>query len=224
MSVRTYKMSRVEELYHHYIYDILRQQGYPKYAELFLNFDLMLDTRVDKIAWTKPGKALIGINPTVDGQQAGLLIRHELLHNFLDHRARLIEHLRKRHAELGDLDDMGIDELNKYLDREANTKKVHTPYNIAGDFEISNLGYTEEDKEIVRNIKLNGRLVSGLVTEDSYPDWTNLSLEEMYDKLQEVANRDEEKAKEDAKDGGVVIGSFINEKSFHGIDGRTYGA
>lgn len=34
------------------------------------------------------------------------------------------------------------------------------------DDEISNKKYTDEDKEIVRNMWLNGRLIGGLVTED----------------------------------------------------------
>ena len=51
------------------------------------------------------------------------------------------------------------------------------------DDEISNKKYTDEDKETVRNMWLNGRLIGGLVTEDHRDGWKNLSIEEMYDKV-----------------------------------------
>ena len=43
--------------------------------------------------------------------------------------------------------------------------------------------YTEEDKIIVRNMTLNGRVIGGLVTEDHRPSWINMSIEEMYDQI-----------------------------------------
>ena len=55
--------------------------------------------------------------------------------------------------------------------------------NIIADDEISNTRYTAEDKEIVRNMFLNGRLIGGLVTEDHRSSWLNLPIELMYDEI-----------------------------------------
>ena len=41
--------------------------------------------------------------------------------------------------------------------------------NYAGDFDISNLGYDDEDKAIARNMRINGQVISGLITEDNKP-------------------------------------------------------
>ena len=58
-------------------------------------------------------------------------------------------------------------------------------FNLAGDFEISNRGYTDEDKQTVRHLIINGNMVSGFVTEDDHPDWFDWSIEDMYDALRE---------------------------------------
>ena len=68
--------------------------------------------------------------------------------------------------------------------------------NIAADYEISNRGYTSDDKANVRSIKLNGKLLSGLVTEDHYPEWKGLSFEEMYEKLLKEQQTNEEALKD----------------------------
>lgn len=80
---------------------------------------------------------------------------------------------------------------------ENRTPEMMETSNIAGDYEISNRGYTDADKATVRAIMLNGQILQGLVTEDQHPDWVNLSLEEMYDKLTEKKKADEEKFKQD---------------------------
>jgi hypothetical protein len=59
---------------------------------------------------------------------------------------------------------------------------LHTLLNIIEDFEISNKRYTSEDKKIVQNMQLNGRIIGGLVTED-HRNWDTMSLEQMYEEL-----------------------------------------
>jgi hypothetical protein len=56
-------------------------------------------------------------------------------------------------------------------------------HNIIADDEISNRKYSAEDKIIVRNMTLNGRVIGGLVTEDHRKDWISMTIEEMYDNL-----------------------------------------
>ena len=79
------------------------------------------------------------------------------------------------------------------MERHLNGKPGnHTQANIAGDYEISNRGYTEQDKRIARSIMLNGKVLSGLVTEDQHPDWVDLSFEEMYDRLASDMSQEEQ--------------------------------
>ena len=131
---------------------------------------------------------------------------------FLQHEKRLLAQLAKEH-ELNpdDLDDMSVDELKQ----ELYSNKL---FNIAGDYEISNRGYTEKDKETVRNILINGRTVSGLVTEDDHPEWVNMSIEEMYDELRKETQRDKNQAEET-----VVLGALQDEQTFVDINGVVYG-
>ena len=72
--------------------------------------------------------------------------------------------------------------------------------NIAGDYEISNRGYTSRDKLNVRNIRINGQKLSGLVTEIDHPDWVGLTAEEMYDRLIQEMNKNKQDIKNDLQD------------------------
>ena len=111
--------------------------------------------------------------------------------------------------ELDDLDDLSIQELKRTL----YSNKL---FNIAGDYEISNRGYTEKDKENIRAILLNGEIVRGLVTEDDHPDWVDLSIEEMYDKLQE--QQEEMQIGNDV----LVVGISSGDMEFKSFDGLIY--
>jgi hypothetical protein len=81
--------------------------------------------------------------------QLDVLLRHELAHNLLMHQIRMMEKLGP--------------ELTKHFFSSAS---LHDLLNIIEDLEISNTRYTAADKEIVRKMWLNGRLISGLVTDD----------------------------------------------------------
>lgn len=47
--------------------------------------------------------------------------------------------------------------------------------------------YTDSDKSIARAIRLGDKTLQGLVTEDQYPDWTEMSFEDMYRELAKQA-------------------------------------
>lgn len=96
--------------------------------------------------------------------QLNVLLRHELAHNLLMHQVRMM-------YKLG----------NETFEHQSLSEIISSLHNIIADDEISNRKYTEEDKTIVRNMVLNGRLISGLVTEDHRTGWLNMSIEEMYD-------------------------------------------
>ena len=99
--------------------------------------------------------------------QLNVIIRHELCHNLLMHQIRMIKYLKNTIPELNLRTSMSIHEL----------------LNIIEDFEISNKKYTAEDKDTVRHTWLNGKIISGLVTEDHRKSWEKMSLEEMYDAI-----------------------------------------
>lgn len=98
--------------------------------------------------------------------QLDVLLRHELAHNLLMHQVRLLQHLGE---------DLGK--------RFQTSPTIHQLLNIIEDWDISNTRYSAEDKKVVRNLWLNGRIVPGLVTELDKPGWETLSLEDMYEAL-----------------------------------------
>lgn len=207
-------MTKEEKFAKEWLRKKLSEEGYPTYAKLLSYFDLNLTNSSRVVAFLEPSKGRIVINRGLDEDQISVVIRHEILHNYLQHEDRL---LRKLANEAGvDYDtlssDMEMDELAKLKNELYKNKD----FNRAGDYEISNLGYTDKDKETVRQISLNGELLCGLVTEDDHPDWVDLSVEEMYDKLRK--QRDE-KAKEPPK----YFGYIVDPTTFASIDGVAYG-
>ena len=139
----------------------LRSEGYPTYARLFDLFDLNLTDNPDVVGYMLPGKAKIVLNENLSIDQVSTIVRHEILHEWLSHGARS-EKFNKEHPDL--LPD-------------------HDTSNIAADYEISNVGYTDKDKRAARAIILGDRTLQGLVTEDQYPGWEDKSFEEMYEEL-----------------------------------------
>ena len=139
----------------------LRSEGYPTYARLFDLFDLNLTDNPDVVGYMLPGKAKIVLNENLSIDQVSTIVRHEILHEWLSHGSRS-EKFDKEHPDL--LPD-------------------HDTSNIAADYEISNVGYTDKDKRAARAIILGDRTLQGLVTEDQYPGWEDKSFEEMYEEL-----------------------------------------
>ena len=112
-----------------------------------------------------PQKAAIVMNEKItDEPTVSMLVRHEILHEYLTHLERQIE-FEKNHPGL------------------KPPKSNNRLANIAADFEISNLGYTDADKMKVRNIMMGDKILSGLVTEDENPAWVNMTFEEMYEEI-----------------------------------------
>lgn len=197
---------------------LLKTNGYKTYSKLLEKFDVKLTSDPMAIAYMKPGQALIVINKGVDIDQASVLVRHEILHEYLKHEKRLLTHLAKSQGIDPDelTDDVSLKKLNDKLKRILYQDDT---FNYAADYEISNRGYTAKDKENVRNIQLNGRILSGLVTEDDHPEWVNLSVEEMYDKLIEERKKAQEEALK------TPINGFLQDDTtfVDPITGRVYG-
>lgn len=171
---------------------ILLGDGYKKYAQLLDGRDINTGEKIDDgfdinltdnpgvTAYIDMNNGRIVINKTFDADVVSVVIRHELLHYFLRHQKRLLDHVAKnRGLDPDKLDNMTQEELINYIYSSS------SPFNVVADFEISNVGYTDKDKDTIRHLILDGKTISGLVTEDHHEDWTELSLEEMWDKAME---------------------------------------
>ena len=190
MALKDNFMSRNEKIAKGELIKQLAIEGYKTYGELLSLFDVKIPEgdeikNFNHIGYMEPGKARITLNPTLDINQASFIVRHEILHEYLDHHHRLLRKLaNEANLDYDKLDDLSLNELKQKL-------YSNQLANFAGDLEIANKGYTDADKRIARSIKIVNQLtgeteiVSGLVTEDINPEWVNLSLEELYDKLRE---------------------------------------
>lgn len=200
--------------------DILYKQNFgDTYLPLLEKFEINLTNDPGVVAYIDIHKGVIVINSQLDIEQVSVVVRHEIMHYKLQHEKRLLAKLARdlKGVELEQLEDLTIKELQNILygDPEAT-------FNYAGDYEISNFAYEDilKDKDTVRNLTLNGIVVGGLVTEDDHPDWINLTIEELYDELQKQRKKDIEAIKNSPK---VCNGAFIDDSTFVGVDGRTYG-
>lgn len=203
-------MTKEEKAAKYYLSRLLASNGYPTYAKIFSEFDFNYTDNPSVIAFMEPNKGRIVMNRGLDAQQASVVVRHEILHQYLNHEKRLLDKVaRNRGLDPDDLDDITIEDLKKSL-------YSNQDFNIAADYEISNRGYTDKDKDDIRNIQINGRILSGLVTEDDHPDWVELSVEEMYDELEKERNKVKPENNE-------VLGKFIDETTFVSLDGTVYG-
>lgn len=194
-------MTREELAAKNQIIKILQKEQYGRYAKLMEKFFIELTSRPDIIGAVNLQNGVMILNRGLDESQISVVVRHEIMHQYLDHVNRLINHLAQKEGfDPEELTDMNFKELaHKLLSNKT--------FNIAGDYEISNKMYTEADKDMIRTMH-------ALVTEDDHPDWINLSVEEMYDKLEamrppKIMN---------------VFGVFEDPTTFTGIDGVTYGA
>ena len=194
--------------------EILAAEGFMTYARILrdpameireISEDEFQASGGGSIAYMEPGKGRIHIYPGLLYSQVSVLVRHEILHEYLRHEQRLIDHLGKKHKELADdISNLPVEELEEALKNELYSTKEHTGSysiaNIAGDYEISRY-YTAADKDTIRNIIINGRAVRGLIVEDDHPDWVGLSVEELYDKVLEEENKLKSEMPDPPKEG-----------------------
>ena len=198
-------MTRKEQLAKEQIIKVLQTTGYPTYASLLDLFHVNLTEDPNVVAYMEPGKGRIVLNSGLDINQVSTVVRHEILHEYLNHHKRLLNKLAKeRNLDPDKLDDLSIKELE-------NSLYSNKAFNIAGDYEISNRGYTDNDKRIARGIMLNGKRLKGLVTEDDHPDWVDLPLEDMYDLLRDEMKNDPQKGPGEPSDNQGDNGSDSGE-------------
>ena len=209
-------MTKEEKFAKQLIMTLLSEQGYPTYAKLLNEFDLNLTENPAVVAFMEPAKGRIVVNRGLEETQVSVIIRHEILHSYLKHELRLLQKLaRDRNIDYDSLADIELDELDKEL---KNILYSNDDFNIAADYEISNLGYTDADKDAVRQINLNGQILSGLVTEDEHPDWVDYSVEDMYQELSQLRKKEQNNI-----DDSVHFGQLIDRTTFIDLNGVVFG-
>lgn len=207
-------MTREERIAKNEILRILARSGYPTYASLLDEFEVNLTEDPGVVGYMEPNKGRIVLNRGLDLDQVSTIVRHEILHQYLEHEKRLLKNLSKnKNLNFDDLDDASIDDLKHEL-------YSNKDFNYAADYEISNRGYTDKDKDIIRNIKLNGQILNGLVTEDDHPEWVEMSVEEMYNELQKLRKKDSEIEPEEE----IIYGDFIDDTTFVDNDNEVLGS
>lgn len=209
-------MTREEKFAKQLIMRNLSEQGYPTYAKLLNEFDLNLTENPNVIAFMEPAKGRIVVNRGLEESQVSVVIRHEILHSYLKHEKRLLQKLA-RDSEL-DYDELINTGMQDVLDDLKNKLYSNDDFNIAADYEISNLAYTDVDKDTIRQININGQILSGLVTEDQHPDWVDYSVEDMYQELVNQRKRDENKL-----DDSMHLGQLKDKTTFIDLNGVVYG-
>ncbi len=161
---------------------LLINKGHRKYAERFWKFDFnIIDSKKhpDFTAAISFDEATVFISDGFLGtseaifNQLDVLLRHELAHNLMMHQIRLMHVFKRLHKN-------NPDEAYEHISYSAS---LHHILNIIEDFEISNKRYTDADKKIVKAMTLNGRVISGLITEEHRKNWANMPLEAMYNEL-----------------------------------------
>jgi hypothetical protein len=161
---------------------LLINKGHRKYAERFWKFDFnIIDSKKhpDFTAAISFDEATVFISDGFLGaseaifNQLDVLLRHELAHNLMMHQIRLMHVFKRLHKN-------NPDEAYEHIKYSAS---LHQIMNIIEDFEISNKRYTDADKKIVKAMTLNGRVISGLITEEHRTNWANMSLEAMYNEI-----------------------------------------
>lgn len=132
---------------------------------------------------TRPGYDMLGADAKVAAQDAifrqlNVLLRHELAHALLRHQIRMMHKIVEKYGETGH-------------SKIKMSMSIHDLLNCIEDFEISNRIYTAEDKQTVKNMWLNGKVIGGLVTDSDRPGWEKMTVEEMHDELvKEIAKAD----------------------------------
>lgn len=160
---------------------LLINRGHRKYAERFWKLDFnIIDSKKhpDFTAAISFDDATVFISDGFLGNGQGIfnqldvLLRHEMAHNLMMHQIRMMYVFKKLHAH-------DPDEAYELISYSGTLLDL---LNIIEDFEISNKRYSAADKQIVRNMMLNGEIIGGLVTEDQR-GWEKMSLEQMYEEL-----------------------------------------
>ena len=143
---------------------LLGSEGYATYARRLKNIDFYVAYYYKRqycpAAFMVPKDMCIVVNPGFvvdmmkDGpifKQLSVIVRHELLHFLLCHAKRFYDYLKKT--------DPNFAKTYRRMD-------MNTLANFAMDYELGNYGYDDYDKEVVRQLTLDGQVIGGLLSEN----------------------------------------------------------
>ena len=144
-------MTKKEQATRDQLADYLGNEGHGKYAEYLMLFDLhfMSDKEAQNgnIAYMIPDKGMIFINRDIDDLDAiDLLLRHEMLHQYLKHGERYKKAIRKKL----NIKDEEEPTFKDPLDAQA----YHRISNMAADWELSKFYSVEKDFMKAKNIPI----------------------------------------------------------------------
>lgn len=174
-------MTREERAVKRQLCQLLIDRGHRKYAERFwkLDFNIISSKKYPEFtAAISFDDATVFLSDGFLGSGQGIfnqldvLLRHEMAHKLMMHQIRMMYIFKKLHAN-------DPDEAYEHI---SYSSTLHELLNIIEDYEISNRRYSLADKDVVRNMQLNGKIIGGLVTEDDR-GWEKMSLEQMYEEL-----------------------------------------
>ena len=89
-----------------------------------------------------------------------------------------------------------------YID-SANSVPGGPYHNIIKDAEIANRGYTKADERVVKGLVIEGMPFPGIVTDQDFPQWSRMSVEQMMDQVEEQLKKEKERAE---KLKGIIMG------------------
>ena len=190
MSIIQEKMNGRDKQVKEMVLDMLIQEGYGTYARRLKEFEFIVADFYGgsyiPVAAMFPTLGCIVINTGfLDDEktfkQLSVIVRHELLHFLLMHEKRLYDHLKATDPD---------------FENTYKKASIHEIANFAMDWELSERGYDDHDKDVVRNMTLNGQVVGGLILEDQHPEWLGKPMEELF----ELQKTEYEKAKKEAEE------------------------
>lgn len=186
--------------------ELLYRKGYKRYADELKDYYVNLTDDPRIIAAIDPKNFIVYINREHmydNPDTLSMLIRHELLHSFLNHNEREIRAIA---YELGyDPDDLTKVDFEDILKEMGKANFAYRQYNsahsgnIAGDLDLSRY-YLEKDIEITKEL-------GGLLLED-HPEWMGLSFEEIRQAVVEEGKSLKRRAMKKA------YGNFIDDNNF----------
>lgn len=173
-------MTRREREVRHKICELLIKNNHRQYARRFWELDLNLVDSLKEpnfVASISFDEATVFLSDAfLTGgdsvfNQLDTILRHELAHNLMMHQIRMMHLFKQKFAN---------DDPDEAYEQIKYSASLHDLINWIEDFEISNTRYSKADKQLARNLQLNGKIIRGLVTEDHRDSWVNMSLESMY--------------------------------------------
>ena len=153
-------MDQRDKLVKELVIAMLIDEGYGTYAKRLQEFDFLVTDfhygNYISVAAMFPKTGEICINPSFlvdapDGRifkQLSVVVRHELLHFLLMHERRFYDHLKA---------------IDPEFEKSYRDPTINELANFAMDWDLSREGYDDHDKEVVRTMTLNGKVIGGLI-------------------------------------------------------------